>query len=555
MKISKLWLACAAALALAACGQKDAGVDAPKSESSAKASKTGTPSPLEERFSLKDAEPFDVDALFALAPEDSRPTYESAEFDDKLGATVVSNLRFADANDGEAVIVERAEFYGVDMDAIDRIKNASEASPDAPYENVFQKVRFFNVKTEGFEDDSGDLEIGGVEFDNLSIRQGGIEGDGEGNEAARFFNAVNLAGIYFKDIKLITETYDAPAVSVTAPDLRFVGLGGGKLNAIIAKDFSYDMTQSAASITAMQDAMGPQYALLMSGPLKGVLAPESQRMTMKSLEWRGIDLSGLMAWGLKGEEPPKSERDLIDLGTMKAVDMETYIEDRLAATVGEATVTAANFTWLVPSNIRADTKDATYDLTAYVPETEEASINVLKDYGLDNIKGDGYAEWVWNANSGAADLEYEANTEGFADFSLGLALSGLKLKDIADAEEDGEINPVATLGKFNSFTMSLTDEKALDALFALSALQMGGTGEDLRLSAPAMIRLSGAQFSQMNPRLNGYINAVADFVGSGGTLEISATPAEPVPFSALQGAGAAPQDLPDVIDLQVTHKE
>ena len=66
----------------------------------------------------------------ALMPEDERPSYDTARFDESLGATVVENLRFADADDGEAVVVSRAEFYGVDMDAIERIRGA-DADPGA----------------------------------------------------------------------------------------------------------------------------------------------------------------------------------------------------------------------------------------------------------------------------------------------------------------------------------------------------------------------------------------------------------------------------------------
>ena len=36
---------------------------------------------------------------------------------------------------------------------------------------------------------------------------------------------------------------------------------------------------------------------------------------------------------------------------------------------------------------------------------------------------------------------------------------------------------------------------------------MGGSGEDLRVSAPGLIRLSGVQAAQMNPRISSYIDA------------------------------------------------
>ncbi|MEO1137017.1 MAG: hypothetical protein AAFW68_10495, partial [Pseudomonadota bacterium] len=143
MKFSNALLAGVAALALSACGKKDEAVEGPQSETTRQATNADAASPLDASFSLDDAGPVDIDALLALMPEESRPSYETATFDDALGATVVENMRFADAQDGEAVTVRRAEFYGVDMEAIGRVRDAEGASADAPFETVFQKVRFF----------------------------------------------------------------------------------------------------------------------------------------------------------------------------------------------------------------------------------------------------------------------------------------------------------------------------------------------------------------------------------------------------------------------------
>ncbi|WDI33067.1 hypothetical protein PUV54_07645 [Hyphococcus flavus] len=555
MTFSKTLLAGAAVLALVACGKKES--DTPASPSSQQAAKVNAASPLEKRFTLADAEPVDIDALFALMPEASRPTYESAAFDDALGATVVSNLRFADGNDGEAVTVERAEFYGVDLEAIERVSSAEEAATDAPFEKIFDKVRFFNMASEGFEEgeEAGKLSIGGLELDQLQIRQGGAKGDGTGDDGARFFNAVNLAGLYFKDMSFEMSSPEAPQVVMSAPDFRIVGLGGGKLNAIIANDLEYTMAQTPESRAAMREVMGPQGAMFLNGPLAGFLAPESQRVKMSSFEWRSIDFSGLLEWGLRDEKPPMTEENLIDLGVMKALDMETYIGGKLAGTVKEASMSAAEFKWLIPSNIRVDTKDASFDYTAYVPDTEEEVLGVMKKHGLDKLKGDGYAQWVWDDRSGMADLDYVANAPGFMNFAVDLGFSGLKLDDMAAAEAAGE-SPFAATGAFKNFKLTLEDKKALDAIFDVAALQMGGSGADLRQSAPAMIRLSGAQAAQMNPKFSAYVNALADFVGEGGTLEITADPAEPVDFATLQETGTtAPQTMPDLLKLEVTHKK
>ncbi len=557
MKLSNVLLAGVAALALVSCGKKD-GAEGPKSETSAAAAKADAKSPLDKRFSLKDAGPVDLDALLALLPEGSRPTYETARFDDALGATVVENLRFSDADDGEGVLVKRAEFYGVDMDAIERVRGAEKTGPDAPFETVFQKVRLLDVASEGLEEDgeSVQMNIGGVEFDKLQVRQGGAEGDGVGEDAARFINAVNLAGLYFKDISFATESAESPSVQMAAPDLRFVGIGGGKLNAIIANNLEYEILQSAESLAALRQSMGPQGAILFNGPLAALFAPENQRVKTETLEWRAIDFSGLVAWGLKGEKPPVSETDLIDLGTMKATKMESYINGKRAATVGEANMTAGEFTWLAPSNIKVDSKNAVYDFTAYLPATEEEALKVLKDHGLDKVTGDGAASWVWNSNTGATDFSYVAKMDKVVDLDMTLGFGNFKLKEIAAAMEEGDSDAVLSRGAFKNFSLKIADEKALDAVFALAGLQMGSSGEELRASAPTMIRLSGGQVAQMNPRISEYVNAVADFVAKGGSLEIAAKPAEAVPFAKLQSTGTtAPQTMPDVLDLKVTHKE
>ncbi len=558
MTFSKTLLAGAAALALIACGEKDGAGDGPSSETSQQAAKMSAASPLERSYRLSDAEPVDIAALFDLMPEGNRPTYDSAAFDEQIGANVVTNLRFADADDGEALLVERAEFFGVDLEAIERVKGAAEAGPDAPFEKIFDKVRFFNVTAEGFDEgvEPARFSVGGIEFDQLEVRQGGVEGDGVGDEGARFMNAINLAGLYFKDIAMDSEGSDQPAVTMSAPDLRFVGFGGGRLGAIIANDLEYSMAQTDESRAAMREVMGPQGAMFLNGPLAGFIAPDSQRVKMKSFEWRNLDFTGLVDWGLRDEEPPMSAENLIDLGTMKALDMETYIGGKLAGTVEEVSMSAGEFKWIIPSNIRIDAKGAKYDYTAYIPETEENVLSVMKAHGLDDLTSDGYVEWVWNDKSGAADLAYVANAPDFMDFSIDFGLSGLKLDELAAAQANGEENAIAARGAFRNFSLKLKDEKALDAIFAVAALQMGGTGEDLRLSAPAMIRLSGAQAAQMNPRISGYVNAIADFVAKGGVLAISAEPAEPVAFSALEATGqTAPQTVPDVINLQVTHEE
>lgn len=557
MKLKPILLAATAALALVACGKKE-GAGAPETKSSAAAARAEAGSPLDAPFRLKDAKAVDVDALLALLPEGARPTYDSAKFDAQLGATVLTNLQFVDRNpdddiEFDGVAIDRAELYGVDMAAVERIRAAANAAVDAPFEKVFDKVRLFGLKPVNAEDRNV-MTIGAAEIDRFRLRQGGFR-DADENPAF-FFNAFDLGGLYFKDIDAdAAEGEGAGDFAFRAKDLRFVGIGGGKLSAVIANGFEYEIEQSDAARAALLQSMGGPAAALLGGPLKGFIAPDHQRVVVKSLEWRSVDMSGWMAYGLKREKPPLSARKLIDLGTARITGADTYIDGRLAAKAAESTVDAFEFTWLAPSKIRTAAKGVEYDFTAYVAPEEEKAIAILKKHGLDKVKGYGAMSWDWDAGKGDAALVSDFKTTQLADFSLDFAMNGLALDKIGALVESGEPNPLVKLGALKGFGLKIADKKLLEVGFELAALGMEGTtAADLRQSAPAMIRLSGIQAAAISPRFSAYVEAIANFVEQGGTIEIAARPASPVSLEAIDAASqAGPEAVPEIINLTVTH--
>lgn len=522
-----------------ACGRNDATKGATRGEEL---------SPLDQEFRLADAEPVEIDAFFTLFPAERRPTYQSTRFDSALGATIVEGIEIPGEHKGGAIRIERAEFFGLDLAAVSRLRDG--AAVDG-YETVFAKIRLLNVRSDGYADDdaTAKLSIAAVEIDRLDMQAL----DDRAN-AAEIASAIKLAGLYFKDFRLFSVTSETPSVDFSAPDLRIMDYRGGAIGAVTGKGFSYEIAHSQSSIGALTRSMGPQAALLL-GSLKGFIAPDRQTTKIGEVDWRAIDFSGLMAFAARGEPPSITEKDLIDLGTMKARAMETLIDGKRAAFIDEATMSAGAFTWLIPSNIRADTKGAIYDLTAYVSEDEAAAIGVLRNYGLDDVRGDGVAEWRWNEKSGKAVLDYIARTDVFADLRVNLRLSGFVYDDMIKASQSGERNAVASLGALDGFSFAITDKNALAAGFDIAALETGGSGQDLRQSMPAMIRVMSLQAATVNQRAIGYADAIADFIAEGGTLELSAAPSTPASFDLLQSGAISPEDLPDVINLTVTHKE
>ncbi len=551
MRLRLIVLAGLAALAVVACGKKDKA--APAAAGAATSATAG--SPLDAPYKLSGGEKVDIDALFALIPEDDRPTYESATFDAATGATVVTALRFADRNGSGGLTIDRAEFYGVHLEAIERVE-AGTPPVDATFEKIFEKVRLFGLKPETSVDGSL-MTIGAIELDQFSLRQGGFPKDSEKGNGARFFNAFSLGGLYFKDLvvaKAGDEAGTSGTMAVTAPDLRFVGVGGGKLDALIAKNFEYSMEQTEASRALMANAMGPAGGLFMSGPLKAFIAPDNQQSKIKSFEWRKVDFSGWLAYALKEEKPPLTAKNLINLGSLRAESIETYIGGKRAQSIGEVSLPSMEFTWLVPSKLRGASKNEVHDFSAYLPESEAEAIAILKKHGLNNVKAAGDFSIDWDSTKGGAALKSNFDSVGLADTTLSVELAGLELEKINAAMAAGEKDAVVTQGQFKGFGLKVADDNLLDALFELAAIESGQTAADMRAQAPAMVRLSGAQLAAMNPRFGEYVDAIANFLAEGGTLEIKTNPPAPVPFMTIMMTGqTAPEALPDVLGLSVTH--
>ena len=546
-------LALVAAFAFAACAKKS---EAPRTPASVEAADIDAASPLDRPYRAKGGEALDIDRLFEIFPLYLRPTYAKSDFDKKTGATVVADLEFG----GEKGFrVKRAEFYGVDLDRIERVKSAENAALDAPMEPVIAKLRLYDIESvDG--DEPGGVTIKAAEVDALRIRQGGVPKESAASGLAAFFNAFDVAGVYFKDVRATgadeTRSDTGAAFDFEAADLRLVGVGGGRVDAVVARDVGYIVRQSSSAIAAAGKGLGPAGDVLLNGPLRNFIAPENQRVKAKSLEWRNISFAGLMQYGLKGERPPISARDLIDLGTARLVDTETFFGDKRVSIVPQTDISAMEFDWFAPSKIRAVTRGGVYDFTGYVPDTEEKAIAELKSRKLDRVKADSDLAFDWSAETGGAVFSTGFDSSGLADLDIDVALDGLELKRIEAARLAGARNAASELARLKRFSFVIADEQMLDAFYALSALQTGGEAKDVRAATPALMRLTQLELKRSNPRVASYIDALADFLEDGGTLEVKAEPETPVPLEALGAAAAGgPDAMAAAVNLTVTRKK
>ena len=78
--------------------------------------------------------------------------------------------------------------------------------------------------------------------------------------------------------------------------------------------------------------------------------------------------------------------------------------------------------------------------------------------------------------------------------------SSFKLEDIAAAREAEGEDGIGDIGAFNGFSLNIADHNALAAIFDIAGLQMGQSGDDLRQSAPMMMRLFSVEAAKTTQR-------------------------------------------------------
>lgn len=509
-------------------------------------------SPIDRPFALKGQKPLDIDALLKALPERMRPTYAKSAFDARLGATIVTGVVFPDP-DGAGprlpMTAQRIELYGVDRDAMRRVSDAARDNV-APFETVFVKIRAFDIAPERRQGD--DAAIGALEWSNLRIRRGAFSAlQGRAPTAAHFLNNFELDGLYVKNWSAHGPEREPKAAGFNAPDLRIVGLAGGKLEGAVLKGLEYKFAMSPEKRAQFGGGFGLFVGAALNGPLGQFLFPAEQRVTVESLEWRGVDLEGWMRKELAGERIAMDASGLISLGEVRARKVDTYVRDRLASRIDDTAIEMSAFVGVLPAKIVSTAKGATYDFTAYVDQGDDEAVRLLKARGLDKVRGSSRFSWTWDAEKGDAALETNFEAGRVADLDFKLNMSGADAARMEQARQAGEPADFASFAALKAMRIRVDDKAMLDALYALTAARSGETVDRLRLEAPESIRLLTRSARNLDPRAKQVLEAAADFLSDGGTIEITAEPETPVAFSDLGAAG--PDALAKSLNLTARH--
>ena len=560
---------------------------------------------LSAPYSSSSGAPFDVNEFFAALPDWLSVTHAGGTFDDSIGAMVVDDVVFQIGSaTGYRIRADRATIWEPDIDALNAVFDGR--ADLSTMSHLLDRIAFENISIDGVQWAGGQqslaISVDQFVLDGLSARSfaltpkaGVPDGVSLIRTIAAIANAYAFEGVAYSNFSFQANDNQGAAVKIEiARDfvrgyeagkteyqkmsgIRTLSSNGGGVgeNALvnvaeILSGVGQDDPQSKILQphvrAAMQEALKNPVALLASAGLGMSSARETD-----SVEIRNVDISGALSWLARWELPPITETDLIDLGSWTILgDRETW-NGKQVYSIDRADIKALDFYWLVPSKISyADTGvsiDTINFLDAFpvmvggaVPPEMQTSLTTMREaitaLGLERMMMSSTAHWSWDGEGGDAAYDSAVNIVGFADISAAFEIGGPSLVAWDGLMRSGENVNSADLLTFKSFRYAITDYAMLDRIFDYAASQAGGTGEELRQAMPTTIRALGADAEQLNPRISTYVSSFADFIAAGGTLEINARPVDPITFTALQETYLnAPETLPDVLELEVTHKE
>lgn len=213
------------------------------------------------------------------------------------------------------------------------------------------------------------------------------------------------------------------------------------------------------------------------------------------------------------------------------------------------------------SGIKVDTSSAPD------PKAQET----IKALGLENINGQIGMKGSWTLADGKMDInEYSFDFDNIGRLDINFSLSGYTLaflKSMQDAVKAAEANPDKAAGQqalgmsmmglmqqlvYNGASIRFDDAGITSKVLDYAGKQQGVDGKQFAQSLKGMLPMV---LGQMNmPDLQKQISDAANaYLDDPKSLEVSAKPAQPMPFPQIMGAAMGnPADLAKTLNVQVT---
>lgn len=364
---------------------------------------------------------------------------------------------------------------------------------------------------------------------------------------------------------------------------------------------SFNRGVSSANTTVYSDSIAPGEVVTMSGFPAGLTVAQQDAYASSSIE--NMKLDTVMGFLARSELPGMEVRDLLSLGTWEVADYVSKLNDQTILTAERGFFDGSGFEWIIPSDLSFGFEGATLNtgevteffftfFEAFLDERsleemddeEQAqvelfregftkAIELMPEYGLDEIPFDVSFGSRWASDSGPTDFSMQLDMDGFgrSEFDLGLnfpTYDALLEAYQSDDREAGFERAFETAFAFRGARWLEQDTGGYDKLFGF-AHALGkeypdqGWGAMLGNMEPTQMRAYLGTIMRMAkpgaaaefPPAEDWIEAFALYLESGGSIEVKSDPPVPISpelFERFEGE-TDPEIVIEAFGLTVTH--
>ena len=358
---------------------------------------------------------------------------------------------------------------------------------------------------------------------------------------------------------------------------------------------------ASSNTTAYSDAMTPGDVITLSGFPAGLTLAQQETYELSRVE--NMQLDTLMGYLARSELPGMEVRDLLSLGTWEVTNYVSKLDDKTILTAERGFFDGSGFEWIIPSDLSFGFEGAklnTGEMTEFfftffealldegslegMDEEETAqldlvregvtkAIELLPEYGLDQVPFDASFDANWASDEGATDFALRLNLDGFGNSALDLGLTlptyeallaayGAEDRDTAFEEafqsafafrgarwmeqDTGGYDKV--LGFANALGKEYPDQGWGAMLGSMEPAQM-------RTYLGTIIRMAKPGAAEEFPPAADWIESFASYLESGGSIEFKSEPPEPITPDLIDSYEdePEPETIVEIFGLTVTH--
>lgn len=279
----------------------------------------------------------------------------------------------------------------------------------------------------------------------------------------------------------------------------------------------------------------------------------------------GVEMAGLRL-AAPGSTDPLANLMLYDSADVASLTVSTGGKQVFSMTGAHAET--AGLEEGKPLTFAVSTEGFTADLSSVEDPQSKAVIDAL---GYQTLNGNIELEGSWQPSDGRMAIsQYDITVDKAGTLGMTFDLGGYTPDFVKSLQElqkkmaeqpagaDNSAQGLAMLGlmqqlTFHTASVRFDDDSLTGRLLDYVAKQQGAKPEDIANQAKALAPIMLAQVITDQTLIKSVSDAVSAFLSDPKSIEVSAAPAQPVPFALIAaGAMSAPQELPKTLGVTVT---